>query len=137
MLFDNLSTSLAGTKKVISGRLPLYVDHCLLPSCVKNHSLDIEGHRPIEMIPVLLDDGDESGLAGSMILLCNAKVLFDLVLDFKNAFVPLNLKFSQPGIDLVLSHDPVAHIVHVEEVPVGLTAIPFVGTHILRDAISI
>ena len=115
---------------------PLCGDHCLLRSRAKNNSLDIESHRTTEMIPVLLDDSGKPGFAGAVILLCNAEVLLDLIPDLRNAFVPFNLEFSQLGINLVLAHDPVAHIVHAEEVPVGLAAVSFVGINILGCALS-
>lgn len=53
------------------------------------------------MIPVLLDDGCELRLPGSMIFMGDSEVLLNLVPDPEDPFVPLNLCFCKGSINLI------------------------------------
>jgi len=61
------------------GCFPLCCGTHLPFSEIQDNALDVEGHGATEMIPVLLDDGREPRLPGSMIFMRDPKVLLNLI----------------------------------------------------------
>lgn len=84
------------------------------------------------MIPVLLDYGREARLPGSMVFMGESKVLLDLVPDFRDQFVPLNLRLCENSIDLILSHDTVTNAIELEKLTIALAAVSLVGIDFFR-----
>jgi len=84
------------------------------------------------MIQTLLDERCEAGLTRPMAFFGNPEILFDLVPDFGDFLVPLDLIFCKARVNLVLPHNPVTDTVHVQKVTIGFAAVSFVGINVWR-----